>query len=129
MGKVRSKNTEPELLVRSALHRLGIRFRLHRKDLSSQSDIVLPCHRLAIFVHGCFWHRHQGCKHASMPSSNVAYWESKFVANVSRDIRNRAALEQQGWSVIVIWECEARDASCLQDILKRLPLRAKLDRQ
>lgn len=125
MGKVRSKNTEPELLVRSALHRMGLRFRIHRKDLPGRPDIILPRHRLAIFVHGCFWHRHLGCKHASTPNSNVAYWEAKFATTVSRDSRNRASLEQQGWTVVVIWECEARDGSRLQDILQQLPY--KLD--
>lgn len=111
MSGIRSRDTRPELVVRRWLHRNGYRFRLHRKDLPGSPDIVLPGRRIAIFVHGCFWHRHAGCRLSYNPKSNVERWQAKFRENVERDNRQRIALEALGWSPIVIWECEVRDGS------------------
>jgi DNA mismatch endonuclease (patch repair protein) len=110
MAKVRRTNTRPERVVRSLLHRLGYRFRLHRKDLPGTPDIVLPKYRIAIFVHGCFWHRHYRCKKTTKPAHNAAFWEAKFDANRTRDRRKAAALRRAGWKVIVLWECETESA-------------------
>ncbi|KQT83117.1 endonuclease [Aurantimonas sp. Leaf443] len=110
MAKVRGKNTKPELVVRRALHALGLRFRLHRRDLPGRPDIVLPRHRLAIFVHGCFWHRHEGCRMASTPKTRRDFWEAKFEANVQRDRRNLETLQELGWRPEIVWECESRKA-------------------
>jgi len=109
MSGIRSRNTKPELVVRSWLHRNGYRFRLHRKDVPGGPDIVLPKHRIAVFVHGCFWHRHEGCKLSYTPKSNTERWETKFRDNVQRDRRAVAALADGGWDVVVIWECEVRN--------------------
>jgi DNA mismatch endonuclease (patch repair protein) len=118
MSRIRGKDTKPELAVRSALHRAGYRFRLHRKYLPGQPDIVLLKYRTVVFVHGCFWHRHKGCKFAYAPKSRVAFWNEKFLRNVDRDRRNANALRRLGWRVITIWECQAaRPASWL----RRLP--------
>jgi len=106
MSRIRSANTSPEVALRRALHALGLRFRLHRKDLPGKPDIVLPRYKAVVFVHGCFWHRHAGCKVASTPKSNVEFWVEKFDRNVARDERSKEALEGQGWRVIVVWECE-----------------------
>ena len=104
MSRIGPKDTSPELIVRSTLHRLGYRFRLHVKKLPGKPDIVLAKHRTVIFVHGCFWHRHKGCKQASTPKSNQAFWQEKFARNVERDRRNVRSLKQLGWKVIIIWE-------------------------
>jgi len=106
MRRVRSVDTQPEIEVRSLLHRLGFRFRLHRKDLPGKPDIVLPKHRAVVFVHGCFWHRHRGCKRASTPATRRDYWLPKFERNVARDRKNRRDLRRLGWNVVVVWECE-----------------------
>lgn len=106
MGRIKGRDTAPEVQVRSILHRAGYRFRLHRKDLPGKPDIVLPRHRTAIFVHGCFWHRHKGCSNCSTPKSNVGFWETKFSGNVERDRRNVKKLRDSGWRVVVVWECE-----------------------
>lgn len=106
MSRIRSKDTIPEMHVRSALHRAGYRFRLHVKDLPGKPDIVLPKHKTVIFVHGCFWHRHKGCSRATTPSTNQEYWQQKFKRNVERDKREQAELKKLGWKVIVVWECE-----------------------
>ena len=109
MSRVRGWDTEPEVIVRKIAHGLGFRFRLHRKDLPGRPDIVFPRHRAVIMVHGCFWHRHPGCKHASSPKTRESYWSAKFADNVVRDRRNETALSDLGWRVMVIWECETRD--------------------
>ncbi|WP_346897537.1 very short patch repair endonuclease [uncultured Roseibium sp.] len=108
MARIGSKDTKPELKVRRLLHVLGYRFRLHRKGLPGRPDIVLPKWKTAIFVHGCFWHRHPGCKDASTPKTNVEFWEKKFLENTTRDERVSNELRQLGWKVVVIWECETK---------------------
>jgi len=108
MSRIRSKNTKPELIVRSLLHRMGFRFRVNRKDLLGKPDIVLPKYKTVIFVHGCFWHRHKGCKGATTPSTRREFWEKKFKDNTNRDKRNRRELKKAGWNVIVLWECEVK---------------------
>lgn len=105
MAAIKGKNTKPELKVRKALHAHGFRYRLHSKALPGKPDIVLPAYRVCIFVHGCFWHRHTGCKYAYTPSTRVEFWGKKFRENVDRDDRNRELLLAAGWSVIELWEC------------------------
>ena len=114
MAGIRGRDTAPELAVRRIAHRMGFRFRVHRKDLPGRPDLVFPKHRLAVFVHGCFWHRHEGCRFASNPKSRVAFWKEKFAANVDRDARQEAALKELGWSVLVIWECETRNKAAVE---------------
>ena len=108
MSKIRSKNTKPELVVRHHLHSLGFRYRIHSSKLPGHPDIVLPKWHTVIFINGCFWHRHEGCKVATMPKSNVEFWEKKFKRNVERDKKEQAALKEAGWHVIVVWECEIK---------------------
>lgn len=117
MGRIRSSNTGPEKIVRSLLHGMGLRFRLHRKSLPGTPDIVLPGRRTVIFVHGCYWHRHTGCRYASTPKTNKAFWETKFMQNIRRDAETRAKLQDQGWTVLVVWECETKKPECLRDRL------------
>ena len=117
MSRIRSRDTRPELRVRRAAHRLGLRFRLHRRDLPGTPDLVFPGRRKAVFVHGCFWHSHSGCKYAYKPKSNVEFWQNKIQKNVDRDIRAKRELEAGGWDVIVIWECETKDDDRLARIL------------
>lgn len=109
MASIRGENTKPELLVRSGLHQLGVRFRLQSRELPGSPDLVFPKYRTALFVHGCFWHRHDSCKLAYTPSANAQKWEEKFKANVERDRRQIALLQQAGWRVFVIWECALRE--------------------
>ena len=109
MAGIKGRDTTPEIAVRCIAHKLGLRFRLHRKELPGRPDLVFPKHRLAVFVHGCFWHRHKGCRYAYTPKSRVAFWTDKFAGNVARDKRNEEALHDLGWKVLVIWECETRD--------------------
>lgn len=117
MGKVKGRNTRPEVKVRRAIHSSGFRFRLHRKDLPGRPDIVLPRHQLVIFVHGCFWHRHAGCKMTTTPKTRRAFWEEKFAANVLRDQRNIDDLKKLGWRVATIWECEVLKPEKLRSAL------------
>jgi DNA mismatch endonuclease (patch repair protein) len=117
MSRVRSKNTKPERVVRKVAHRLGFRFRLHRSDLPGNPDIVFPRLRCAIFVHGCFWHRHQNCRRASVPATRVEYWTQKFNATIARDRRAFESLTRAGWRILVIWECEAMDGAVLERTL------------
>jgi len=114
MRRIRSKNTGPELTVRSILHRLGYRFRLHRKDLPGQPDIVLPRHSKAILVHGCFWHGH-ACLLAAKPKSNEDYWIPKIERNKARDVRNLETLTSLGWTVLELWECDIRQLDSLEE--------------
>lgn len=124
MANIRGSNTLPEMKVRKLLHRHGFRYRLHPRELPGRPDVVLPRHRLCIFVHGCFWHRHLGCRYATLPASREDFWRSKFQQNVKRDERNRAELLQQGWRVFELWECGIRKP---EDEMKWL-LDAILDR-
>ena len=117
MARVRGKNTKPEIAVRRVFHKLGFRFRLHRADLPGRPDIVLPRHRVAIFVHGCFWHRHAGCSKASTPKTRVEFWNDKFATNIVRDRKNVEALQASDWTVMVIWECEVRGLDLLAEKL------------
>lgn len=112
MQAVKSKDTTPELLVRRLLHRLRYRFRLHRKDLPGRPDIVLPKYRKVILVHGCFWHSH-GCAKGQPPKSRQDYWLPKLEANVNHDRDKTAQLEQLGWSVLIVWQCETKDVDGL----------------
>lgn len=105
MSGIRSKDTVPELSVRRFLHRAGLRFRLHAR-LPGKPDLVLPMYRVAVFVHGCFWHRHEGCRFAATPASNTEFWREKFAANVLRDARVKQHLEKLGWQVHVVWACQ-----------------------
>jgi DNA mismatch endonuclease (patch repair protein) len=119
MSRVHSANTKPEIVVRSILHRLGYRFRLHKKELPGAPDIVLPKYNTVIFVHGCFWHRHLNCSHATLPASNQEYWLTKFKRTVERDKKNRRRLRELGWKVIVVWECELRNPEAVAETLKK----------
>lgn len=118
MSRIRSKDTTPEKTVRSLLHRMGYRFRLHRRDLPGKPDIVLPKYRTAIFVHGCFWHRHPGCRCTTTPKSNVDFWQAKFRANVERDRKARRDLRAGGWQVVVVWECQTKHLDTLAERLE-----------
>lgn len=109
MSNVPQRNTSPERIVRSYLHHHGLRFRLHRRDLPGSPDIVLPKHNTVIFVHGCFWHQHRGCRKSRKPTSNTDYWDQKLAENVWRDKRKIRELKKLGWQVIVIWECETQN--------------------
>ncbi|WP_232313007.1 very short patch repair endonuclease [Paenibacillus sp. P22] len=108
MSKIRGKNTKPELVVRSYLHQKGFRYRLHVKRLPGKPDLVLTKHKALVFVHGCFWHGHEGCKYFRIPKSNVEYWSNKIHANIERDRVVEKALQVMGWNVIVLWECELK---------------------
>ncbi|PJI71340.1 very short patch repair endonuclease [Pseudomonas asiatica] len=114
MRAVKRAHTGPEIVVRQVLHALGLRFRLHCRDLPGSPDIVLPRFRTAVFVHGCFWHRHPGCRYASTPKSRQEYWLPKFEANVQRDAKKEAQLCELGWRVLVIWECETKSLEALE---------------
>lgn len=118
MASVRSKHTAPEVAVRKLAHRLGYRFRLHRRDLPGTPDLVFPKHRIAIQVNGCFWHGHEGCKHAAMPTSNVEFWRNKIDANRARDARTTTELSVMGWTVLTVWGCEIRDEGALVSRLR-----------
>jgi DNA mismatch endonuclease (patch repair protein) len=120
MGRIRGKGTKPELVVRSTLHRLGYRFRLHVRGLPGSPDLVFPRRKLALFVHGCFWHRHKGCAFTYTPKSSVEFWKGKFKSNIARDKRVQKELERAGWRVAVIWECEIADSVGLRRKLKQL---------
>lgn len=109
MSRIRGKDTKPELIVRSALFKQGFRFRLHRRDLPGSPDIVLPKYKTVVLVHGCFWHRHENCRYAYMPKSRIDFWREKFEGTIERDKVNNAKLEDLGWLVVVVWECEVKD--------------------
>lgn len=118
MRSVPQKNTSIELVVRSLLHACGLRFRLHRRDLPGTPDITLPKYQTVIFVHGCFWHRHPGCRYASTPKTHQNYWLPKFAANIERDVRKEAQLRELGWRVLVVWECETKNIKALEKRLR-----------
>jgi DNA mismatch endonuclease (patch repair protein) len=119
MRAIRSKGMKPEIIVRRLAHSLGYRFRLHRKDLPGKPDMVFPGRRSIIFVHGCFWHQHplKDCKDARIPKSNIDYWQPKLLRNRVRDSEHIAALQAQGWRVLVIWECQTKDEMGLKNLL------------
>jgi len=112
MAAVKNKNTAPEIIVRKALHRLGYRFRLHRRALPGNPDIVLPRYRAVIFVHGCFWHGHD-CRRGKRPSTRTDFWNAKLDRNLERDRKNAELLKELGWRVLVVWECETKDGENL----------------
>jgi DNA mismatch endonuclease (patch repair protein) len=128
MAKIKSKDTQPELRVRQIVHRLGYRFRLHRKDLPGRPDLVFPSRRKVIFVHGCFWHGHQGCKVANRPKSRRGFWDAKFQSNRIRDAKNQRLLKQDGWRVLTVWECQTKGSEELNARLLRFlgPARANI---
>lgn len=113
MSKVRTKNTKPELLVRSKLHKMGYRFRIHQSNLPGTPDIVLKKFNIVIFVHGCFWHQHLGCRKAIRPKTRQEFWNKKLDRNISRDNETNLSLNKLGWKVIIIWECEALNENTL----------------
>lgn len=113
MASIKGRNTKPERQVRQLLHRLGFRFRLHRKELPGKPDVVLPKYNLAIFVHGCFWHQHQNCRFAVMPKTNVAFWSRKLKENFRRDEIAIEQLQKLGWRTLVIWECALKSEATL----------------
>ncbi|USQ74748.1 very short patch repair endonuclease (plasmid) [Roseomonas mucosa] len=106
MAAIRGRNTKPEMVLRRTLHAMGYRFRVHRRNLPGTPDLVFPGRRAAIQVHGCFWHHHSGCKHATVPSTRREYWSAKLERNVERDRESAARLEGMGWRLLVVWECE-----------------------
>jgi DNA mismatch endonuclease (patch repair protein) len=106
MARIRSKHTSPELTVRRALFRLGYRFRLHRKDLPGTPDIVFQSRKKVVFIHGCFWHAHEGCPLAKIPKTRAEYWQAKFLRNAKRDKSSKRQLRSMGWRTLTIWECE-----------------------
>jgi DNA mismatch endonuclease (patch repair protein) len=118
MASIRGRDTKPELAVRRAAHGLGFRFRLHRRDLPGSPDLVFPGRRKVVFVHGCYWHRHPGCRLAYTPKSNIAFWTAKFDRNVRRDSEAQAHLIELGWSALTIWECQTTDDSRLKRLLR-----------
>lgn len=118
MARIRSSDTGPELKVRRLAHSMGLRFRLKRRDLPGSPDLIFPRHWLAVFVHGCFWHRHPGCVRATLPKSRVEFWTKKLEGNIARDRRDVCALEKLGWRVLVLWECELKDEGELRDRLR-----------
>ena len=118
MSRVKGRDTRPELAVRSMLHRMGCRFRLHVRTLPGVPDIVMPRRRKIVFVHGCFWHGHENCRRAGRPSSNTEFWKRKLDGNLARDREQIAALAESGWSVLVVWECEIKNGEALREKLK-----------
>ena len=115
MSAIKSKNTKPEIKVRKILHSMGYRFRLHSKDLPGSPDIVLPKYKTVIFVHGCFWHRHENCKYASTPKTRKEFWNKKFTENKKRDSEIQEKIKILDWRSFVIWECETKNLENLRD--------------
>lgn len=123
MSRIRGKSTKPELALRSAMHSAGLRFRLHRRDLPGTPDIIMPRSKIAVFVHGCYWHRHSDCKFAATPKSNPSFWADKFRRTLERDHENIQSLEMAGWTVIVAWECDISRSA--PDVAERIRLAAQ----
>jgi DNA mismatch endonuclease, patch repair protein len=119
MARVRSKNSRPELLVRKLIHGLGYRYRLHARDLPGHPDLVFRPRKKVIFVHGCFWHRHENCALARMPKSRLDFWGPKLEGNRERDEKTQRALAREGWKVMVVWECQLRDVVRLEKRVRR----------
>ena len=120
MSKVASKNTTAEIRVRRAAHALGLRFRLHRRELPGTPDLIFPRYQIALFVHGCFWHRHTGCRKATTPKTHVKFWHEKFDRNIKRDHANMLRLKQLGWHPKIIWECETQNPEFLCKTLSNM---------
>ncbi|EAB2330837.1 DNA mismatch endonuclease Vsr [Salmonella enterica subsp. enterica serovar Cerro] len=118
MSRVRARDTKPEMKLRRLIHGMGFRYRLHRRDLPGKPDLVFPGRRSIIFMHGCFWHRHEGCGLARLPKSKRAFWSAKLEANKERDQKNISTLEAAGWRVLVIWECQLRDEGGVREVVK-----------
>jgi len=129
MGRVRQRGTAAELLVQQVLRELGIAFRANAQDLPGSPDIVIPKHKLTLFVHGCFWHRHAGCKATTTPKSNSQFWSDKFEQNRKRDRRKAAQLRRLGYSVLVIWECQTKKAERLERVARRIKQKLRSLRQ
>ena len=119
MSRVKGRDTKPEILVRSFIHRMGFRFRVHRRDLPGNPDIVLPRHGKVIFVHGCFWHGHRGCPRSKRPTTNMRFWNNKLEGNIERDRHFRRKLRRMDWKVLVVWQCETRKPEKLLGKLER----------
>lgn len=119
MSMIKGKNTKPEMLVRTVCHELGLRYRLHRKDLPGKPDLVFPKYRLCMFVHGCFWHRHQGCKFAYTPKSRLDFWLPKLAKNTERDLKIQQTLLAEGWKVVIIWECHTKNRELLRSEIQK----------
>lgn len=115
MSHVGGKNTKPELIVRSILHRMGYRFRLHRRDLPGKPDITFPKYKKVIFIHGCFWHGHEGCPKSKRPDTNKEFWNKKLDKNIARDKINMEKIKELGWDVLVVWTCELKNMDTLKD--------------
>lgn len=124
MSRIKGKNTKPEILLRSLLHRAGYRFRLHLPHLPGKPDLVLPKYKTVIFVHGCFWHRHKGCYSVYTPKTRIEFWQDKFNATMERDNRKQAELEKEGWRVIIVWECELKSSE--DEIISRIEQQLKI---
>jgi len=119
MSRVKGRDTKPEMLVRSFVHRMGFRFRVHRRDLPGNPDIVLPRHGKVIFVHGCFWHGHERCPRSKRPTTNKSFWNKKLDANIERDKRFQRELRRMGWKLLVVWQCETHNPEKLLGKLER----------
>ena len=117
MRKVKAKNTKPEIIVRNMVYSMGFRYRLNRRNLPGSPDLVFTGRKKAIFVHGCFWHQHQGCRHSTLPSARQEYWSTKLTANRVRDERTSALLMEMGWQVLIVWECELKDQDRVKGFL------------
>ena len=120
MSKVRGSNSKPEKLIRSHLHKQGFRFRMNSPTLPGKPDIVLKKHNAVIFVHGCFWHNHKGCKKSKLPDTRKEFWESKIAGTVMRDIKNISVLTEQGWRIAIVWECGTKKIEDLKNIINKL---------
>ncbi|WP_277563060.1 DNA mismatch endonuclease Vsr [Burkholderia sp. IO2] len=125
MSLIRGRDTQPELALRRALHRLGLRFRLHGAGLPGKPDLVFPRYKTVVFVHGCFWHQHTGCSIATIPKSNTQFWMEKFKKNIDRDKRVSAQLNELGWKVLVAWECELSTRQKIELTGKRIAIEIK----
>jgi DNA mismatch endonuclease, patch repair protein len=123
MARVKMSDTSPELRVRKCAHAVGLRFRLQRRDLPGRPDLVFPKRKIVLFVHGCFWHRHAGCRKTTTPKTRAEFWQGKFDRNVERDRETAAELTRLGWKVVTVWECETVDREALSGLLERTCLR------
>lgn len=120
MSKIRSKNTKPEMIVRKMLHKKGIRYRLHVKDLPGKPDLSNKKKNFSVFINGCFWHQHLGCKQASLPKSNRGYWIPKLQKNVDRQKENISELVKNSWNVFIVWECETKSDDTIKQLVKKI---------